>query len=111
MELFLWEILVPTTMNNGKPIRTRFHRVWDAKVQKIAGGLTVLQPVKGKWVSINHDLFVEKMIPVRIACTIEQIDKIAEMTLEYYSQHAIMYYRVADKVVIKESNRETLSVD
>ena len=46
----LWEILVPTMSNAGKPFRTRFHRVWDAKVEKISGGLTIHMPTKGKWV-------------------------------------------------------------
>jgi hypothetical protein len=41
------------------------------------------------------------MIPVRIACTAEQIDKIADMSANYYDQLAIMYFRVSDAVVIK----------
>lgn len=33
--MMFWEILVPTQTNEGKPIRTRFHRVWDDKVEVI----------------------------------------------------------------------------
>jgi len=38
----MWEILVPTLHANGKPIKTRYHKVWDKKVIEITGGLTVL---------------------------------------------------------------------
>jgi len=45
----LWEVLVPTVRRvGGRPYRTRFHRVWDAKVRALTGGLTILTPVKGQ---------------------------------------------------------------
>lgn len=98
----LYEILVPTTMGDeAKPIHTRYHRVWDAKVRKITGGLTIFPPAKGNWLSIEEELFVERMIPVRIACTSEQMSTIADMTAAYYKQKAIMYYKVTDEVIIK----------
>lgn len=97
----LWEILVPTIhRTSGKPIRTRFHRVWDAKVRAVSGGLTILAPAKGQWLSADSTLFSERMIPVRIACSQEEIEKIATLTLEYYDQLAVMYYRVSEFVVI-----------
>ena len=44
----LWEILVPTIhSSNGKPIRTRFHKVWDKKVREISGGLTIMHLLGG----------------------------------------------------------------
>lgn len=98
----LWEILVPTVRNDGHPFRTRYHRVWDAKVRAITGGLTVLHPAKGQWVAPDGRLFAERMIPVRIACTQEQIEKIADFTIDHYQQIAVLYYRVSDKVFIKE---------
>ena len=97
----LYEILVPTVRNDGRPIRTRFHRVWDAKVRAIAGWLTILTPAKGQWMSWDNVLFVERMIPVRIACTPEQIEQIADMTAKYYEQHAVLFYKVSDEVRIK----------
>ena len=99
--MYLWEILVPTIRNDGKPYRTRFHRVWDEKVRSISSGLTILNPTRGQWIAPNGELFVERMIPVRIACTEAQINEIADMTAKYYDQKAIMFYRVADKVTIK----------
>jgi hypothetical protein len=101
MTKYLWEILVPTVRNDGRPIRTRQHRVWDARVRGIAGGLTILTPARGQWVSPGGELFAERMIPVRIMATAEQIEVIADETARFYSQMAVMYYRVSDNVRIK----------
>jgi hypothetical protein len=103
MNIELWEILVPT-IKNGKPIRTRYHRVWDKYVRSVSGGLTILTPAKGQW--IHHstgDLHEERMIPVRVACTQEQIEKIIEFTLDYYNQITVMAYRVSDTVLFRSS--------
>ena len=97
----LYEILVPTVRSNGKPYRTRFHRVWDAKVREITSGLTILTPTRGQWVSPSGELFSERMIPVRIMCTREQIDRIADMSAAYYEQQAIMFYAISSEVEIK----------
>lgn len=97
----LWEILVPTVRNDGRPIKLRFHHIWDEKVRAITGGLTILGPIKGQWISPNGKLFSERMIPVRIACDKDQIDVIADLTASYYEQEAIMYYKVSEEVVIR----------
>jgi len=101
----LWEILVPTERNPNdeekNPYRLRYHRVWDERVKAIAGGLTVLTPVRGTWVSDeNEETFKEKMIPVRIMCTRSEIMEIAEMTKKYYAQLAVMVYKISDEVHI-----------
>ncbi len=75
--------------------------MWDQKVRQIANGLTILAPAKGQWVSQTGELFAERMIPVRIACTKDQIELISDMTAAYYDQLAIMYYLVSEVVVIK----------
>jgi len=101
----LWEILVPTEMERDglvKPIKTRYHKVWDSKVREIAGGLTISPPHKGQWLSPSGELFAERMIPVRIACTEEQMEKIMDFTMTYYNQLAVLAYRVSDKVLYKE---------
>ena len=98
----MWEILVPTVRRvGGRPYRTRFHRVWDAKIREIAGGLTVLRPALGQWVSPTGELFKERMIPVRIAATRAQIDAIVDFTLVYYDQLAVMAYKVSSEVIVK----------
>ena len=97
----LWEILVPTIMDE-KPVRTRYHKNWDDKVRKISGGLTILKPAKGQWVSPSGKLFDERMIPVRIACTEKQIEKIMDITLQHYRQEEVMAYRVSDLIKFKK---------
>ena len=99
-QMELWEILVPTE-KNGKPLRTRYHRVWDDKVRTLSGGLTIMQPAKGQWLSKENDLFIERMIPVRIACTKTQIVSIIDMTIDYYDQKAVMAYKISDEIIIK----------
>ena len=100
MEKELWEILVPTVRNDGRPFHLRYHRVWDAKVREISGGLTIMAPAKGQWVyrdNVHH----ERMIPVRFYATREELEQVAQMTLEYYDQVAVMAYKVSDVVVFK----------
>ena len=97
----LFEILVPCQTNSGTPIRTRQHREWDNRVRRITGGLTVLSPTKGQWESPSGELFCDRMIPVRIAGTDEEMVKIADMTAAFYKQQAIMYYCVSSEVTIK----------
>jgi hypothetical protein len=100
----MWEILVPTVRNDGRPIRTRFHRVWDTKVREITGGLTILPVAKGQWVSPSGELFLERMIPVRIACTRKQIEEIIQMTIKYYEQQAVLAYLISETVLIRFAN-------
>ena len=100
----LWEILVPTVRNNGKPFRTRYHRVWDGKVREITGGLTILPVAKGQWLSPSGELFLERMIPVRIVCTEAQINEIVDMTMVYYDQEAVLAYKISTQVILKHKD-------
>lgn len=97
----LWEILVPTISNEGKPFRTRYHRVWDAKVRRISHGLTIMPVAKGQWVSPDNALYMERMIPVRIIASKEEIDQIIDMTIKYYDQIAVLAYKISDEVILK----------
>lgn len=56
-------------------------------------------------------LFAERMIPVRIMATREQINDIADMTAKFYEQLAVMYYKVSDKVVVKHYGARTPALD
>lgn len=96
----LWEILVPTVRNDGRPFRLRYHRVWDQKVRQISGGLTIMPVARGQWVH-KDELFTERMIPVRIYATREEMDQIVDLTLKYYDQIAVMAYRIAEEVILK----------
>jgi hypothetical protein len=95
----LFEILVPCNWNDGTPVRTRHHREWDKRVRKIANGLTILTPGKGQWVH-ESDLYVDRMIPVRVFCTQSDMDKIANITIQHYEQEAVMFYPIADWALI-----------
>ena len=99
---YMWEILVPTERpahHKGHGFfRTRYHRVWDKRVRELTGGLTILRPAKGQWVSPSGELHAERMIPVRIIATREQIDAIARFTADYYSQEAVLAYLVSSEV-------------
>ncbi len=100
----LWEILVPTVRTDGRPIKTRFHRVWDKKVRKVSGGLTILAPTIGQWISPEDELYKERMIPVRIMCDREAIEAIIDMTLAYYEQKAILAYKISNECIMRTAN-------
>lgn len=100
---YLWEILVPCVRNDGRPIRVRFHRVWDQKVRNISGGLTIMKPARGQWIDPHAgDLYEERVIPVRFVATREQMEEIVDMTCVYYEQLAVLCYRIADEVVMRD---------
>ncbi len=96
----LWEILVPVTFGDVR-INKKCHKKWDEEISKIAGGLTLFKPKKGRWLS-DSKLFKEKMIPVRIAATEVEMKEIAAFTANHYGQKAIMYYLISKIVVIAE---------
>ncbi|RDJ35137.1 MAG: hypothetical protein DWQ19_09895 [Crenarchaeota archaeon] len=100
----LWEILVPTLMGDTqKPIKTKHHRNWDQFVRKLSGGLTILHPAKGQWLRPeSNELVEERMIPVRIACTEKDIQKIIKFTLQHYRQEVVMAYQISAKVLMVE---------
>ena len=103
-ETKMWEIFVPTVRNDGRPFRTRYHKVWDEKVRAISGGLTILKPAVGQWVSPDGELFKERMIPVRIMCTREEIDKIIDITMNYYEQLAVLAYCISSECILKSAD-------
>lgn len=59
-----------------------------------------MPPAKGQWVH-GDKLFAERMIPVRIIATREEIDKIIDMTMSYYGQLAVLAYKISDEVIIR----------
>lgn len=104
MEKYLWEILVPTFDNTGNHFGLAYHQIWDEKVRAISGGLTIMKTSKGQWVSREGDLFLDRMIPVRIFCTEPEIDQIIQITMEYYRQLAVICYRISDYVKFVHKN-------
>jgi len=111
IELPLWEVLVPYKMgvhDNSNPllpkrnhvIHVLYHQQWDAYVRKLTGGLTILRVAKGQWVDSDGKLYKELMVPVRIACTEEQIREIAAFSIEFYKQKAIFVTLISEKTFI-----------
>jgi hypothetical protein len=97
----LFEILVPTIYGDTiKPIKTRHHKNWDKFVRNISAGLTILTPAKGQWV-FKNELFEERVIPVRIFCTEEEMKKIVAFSFLHYRQKAIMYYVISSECRIE----------
>lgn len=96
----MWEILVPTIFNTGKPIRTRQHREWDRRVRRITAGLTILNPVRGQWICPAGKLFIERMIPVRLIASRDEMLKIINMSIDFYEQEAILAYKISDEVLL-----------
>ena len=90
----LFEILVPANCE------TDCHWLWDAKVVNIAGGLSILPTIRGRWQTGPSPVICEPMIPVRIAATDEQMYEIAKMTGDHYNQDAVMYYVISNEAFI-----------
>jgi hypothetical protein len=108
----MWEVLVPTVKPNTEGTKfftTRYHRLWDAKVIAISGGLTIMTPSKGQWVSPCGTKFTERMIPVRVVCTRDEIDQVIDITLAHYEQEAVLCYKISEEVIFKYSNRKNTS--
>lgn len=97
----LWEVLVPQTFNDGAEVPVQHHRSWDERVRNIVGGLTIFKSVRGIWVSPAGEIFREGMIPVRVACTREQIEMIIDLTISHYRQDAVMAYKISEQVIIR----------
>lgn len=103
--VYLWEVLVPHKMGpkGRKVIHVSYHQVWDDFVRQVAGGLTIMKAAKGQWVNTEEGgrVYKELMIPVRIACTRDQLDEILRFTVKHYRQHAVMAYKVSEEVIIQ----------
>lgn len=99
----LWEILIPVFNDKTKcEFTIKYHHEWDKHVRKIAGGLTINKRARGIWTNPDTEkIFQEKVIPVRIFCSMYEIEEIIDYTLEYYEQEAIMCYLISDTVFIK----------
>lgn len=105
MKQTLWQIMVPCNYNCGKPVRTKHHKEWDKEVRKLTGGLTILPPSKGQWVDPSDgELYVDRVIPVNIIATEDQMNKIASFTIGHYRQEAVMFFKLSDEAHIVRKN-------
>ena len=95
--LRLYEILIPVADNEGRKFTTRHHRQWESIVRDMAGGLSVCPALMGQWVD-NGRVYREKMRPVRVACRVSIIRRLALLAKRHYRQLSIMYYPVSTVV-------------
>lgn len=102
-ELKVWEILVPMRNDRGLRIDAENHYRWDEKIVKITGGLTIMRSLgEGKYLEKSGNIIKEGMVPVRVACTEEQIKEIMEITREHYKQEAVFAMLVSSQALILE---------
>ncbi len=98
----LYEILVPTKFEDTqKPVSTRHHRKWDEYVRPFSGGLTILKPARGQWIS-KGQLYEDRMIPVRLLLDATDLKLILKFTKKHYRQIAILAYKISDEVIFYE---------
>jgi hypothetical protein len=61
-----------------------------------------MAPARGQWINpLTGELFQERMIPVRVMATREEIEKVVDLTLKYYEQLAVLCYKISDEVILK----------
>ena len=106
MKTELWEILVPASNNKDLNFTYEHHKEWDAFVKKISNGVTIMKTAKGEWVSPDGKLYIDKMIPCRIICSEEDINKIVDFTIDHYKQEAVLAYRISKRVVLRYKEKE-----
>jgi hypothetical protein len=104
----LYEILVPASNNKDLQFSYEHHKKWDDFVINVAKGVTILKTGKGQWVSPTGQLYKDRVIPCRIACTREEIDKIIDFTIQHYQQEAVMAYCISEEVIIKHKNEQRI---
>lgn len=98
----LWQIMVPCNYNDGRPVKTRHHREWDRQVRKITNGLTILPPSKGQWIDESDGkLYVDRMIPVNLIATEEDMEAVAKITMRHYDQLAVMFFKLSEHAIIR----------
>jgi hypothetical protein len=95
----LWEILIPACSNKGVEYSLEHHRRWDKEARKISKGITILGSAKGQWKNPQGKTFSEKMIPVRLRATTEEIRKIGQFTLKHYQQEAVWVYEISSNII------------
>lgn len=106
----MWEVLVPCQWNDGVPVRTRHHREWDKRVMRITGGQTIMPPAMGRWEDPDTGaIYFDRVIPVRVMCTEEQIKMIGDLVIEHYEQRAAMYFKISDAAEIMYASEKQLS--
>ena len=102
--MHLYQIMVPCNYNDGTPVKTRHHREWDRQVQAALSvkGMTILPPGKGKWTNPKDGItYHDRVIPVSLVATEDEMKKIAQITIKHYQQLAVMYFKLSNETHIE----------
>ena len=92
---------MPTHSNEKIEFPIEYNHQWDEQVRNITGGLTILGLAKGSWIDPSGKICTENIIPVRISCTKNNIEKIIDLTIKHYDQQAVLAYQISSDVKIK----------
>ena len=102
-----YEIYVPMFSNDGAKFHVEYHKEWDEKVKAVTGGMTIFRAGRGKWVDPKDGItYEDRVIPVRIFCSKEQIETIAAFTIEHYNQVAIAALKISSEALIFTKEEE-----
>lgn len=97
----LWEILIPTANNDGSIFNRIVHEAWEDFAVKLTGGLSQLTPIKGVWTD-KGKTYREEMLPYRVRCDEETIERLVRFAGRHYEQLAMMFYAVSNDCRIVE---------
>ena len=98
----LYEILIPIINNRGERFSAEHHKKWNNKALKIAGKFIIMKVIKEEWINLfGKEFYKNKMIPIRISCTKNQIEKIIQITIKHYNQEVILAYIISEKALLR----------
>jgi hypothetical protein len=64
--------------------------------------MTILSPAKGHWIDDSDGkLYVDRVIPVNLIATEEDMEAIAKITMSHYDQLAVMFFKLSDRAIIR----------
>jgi hypothetical protein len=69
-----------------------------------------MAPARGQWIHpTTGELFKERMIPVRVIATREEMEKVVDLTIKYYDQLAVLCYKISDEVILRFRDQNELA--
>lgn len=107
----LFEIALPLNTNDGENYNAA-HKAWTVQAAKVAGGFTQRPPGLGMWQD-KGTLYVDDMIPYRLACSAEQFAALVDEAFRLFpDQLAIFTARIGDADIISRDDwhKRVLSV-
>lgn len=96
----VWRIMVPEKDNCGRRFSARENLAWEDAVINISGGWTIQPLATGAWTDGEEDTVqIERMKPVDIICTDEQIKQIVNLTGHRFRQKVVLAYKISEHII------------